>query len=75
MPELTFFQQECPRCGRLLHIRVEYLGRQVICQHCRGALTAADPEGAGAVPTAAMELLRRADELLDLVEQRKLRPR
>ncbi len=76
MPESTFFVQECPTCGRNLHIRVEYLGRQVVCQHCRGRLMAGNTEGTGPVPSdSGWDLLRRADELLDLAEQRKARPR
>jgi hypothetical protein len=43
MSPSTYFVQECPTCGRRLHIRVEYLGRRVVCQHCHGALIAADP--------------------------------
>lgn len=44
MANSMYFVQECPTCGRGLQIRVEYLGRQVVCQHCRGKLTACDPE-------------------------------
>ena len=43
MSNATYFVQECPTCGRRLQIRVEYLGRRVVCQHCQGALIAADP--------------------------------
>jgi len=39
----TFYFQECPTCGRSLQIRVEYLGRVVVCQHCGGSLQARDP--------------------------------
>ncbi len=76
-----FFVQECPTCGRRLHIRVEYLGRQVVCQHCRGRLVACDSatrraEEGGAADT----ILRRADELLRQASQyesrsRSMRPR
>ena len=76
MVESTYFIQECPTCGRSLRIRVEYLGRHVVCQHCRGKLIAHDPEGCGPIPTdSGIGLLQRAEELLDLVEQRKVRPR
>lgn len=75
MAETTYFAQECPTCGRSLHIRVEYLGRQVICQHCRGQLTAQDPALAGSIPSdSSLRLLERADELLERVD-RKTRPR
>ncbi len=65
MPNSMYFVQECPICGRRLQIRVEYLGRNVVCHHCRGKLVAQDPEShryAGC--SEAEELLRRAEELL-----------
>ncbi len=65
MPRATYFVQECPTCGRRLQIRVEYLGRKVVCQHCRGQFVAYDPNGRRAdnLPIAPT-LLERADELL-----------
>jgi RNase P subunit RPR2 len=66
MSNSTYFVQECPTCGRRLQIRVEYLGRRVVCQHCQGCLTATDPTNlrfdAGQTTNA---LLRRAEELLE----------
>lgn len=73
MPEITYFVQECPTCGRSLHIRVEYLGRQVVCQHCRGQLLACDSVGIEKSPSKSGILLRRAEELLELAEHRKYR--
>ncbi|HEX4130068.1 MAG TPA: response regulator [Pirellulales bacterium] len=76
MSESTYFLQECPTCGRSLHIRVEYLGREVVCQHCRGRLLAHDGEGTGPAPAdSSFEMLQRVDELLDLAEQRRWPPR
>ena len=71
MSSATYFVQECPTCGRQLQIRVEYLGRTVVCQHCRGRLVATDPAGHRypAIRQASDELLRRADELLRSVDQ------
>jgi hypothetical protein len=72
----TYFVQECPTCGRRLQIRVEYLGRRVVCQHCQGRLIATDPASVrcdGAEPTNA--LLRRANELLESISHRKPQPR
>ncbi len=76
----TFFVQECPTCGRRLHIRVEYLGRRVICEHCHGRFVARDPacRGFGCEPGDA--LMRRAEELLEsasrnIVPQRVAHPR
>jgi len=61
----TFFVQECPTCGRRLHIRVEYLGKSVVCQHCRGKFFAFDSAGRKcALPESVDTLLRRVDELL-----------
>ena len=71
MSKSTYFVQECPTCGRRLQIRVEYLGKTVVCQHCRGRLVAMDPE-THRYPNAAHAadtLLRRADELLRSVDQ------
>jgi hypothetical protein len=55
---------------------VEYLGKKVVCQHCQGHLTAIDPasrRGEDSAPHNA--LLRRADELLETIAQRKPQPR
>lgn len=61
----TYFVQECPTCGRRLQIRVRYLGKSVVCQHCRGQLLARDPSiNRHAAPTTAEILLRRANQLL-----------
>ncbi len=75
MSRSTYFVQECPTCGRSLQVRVEYLGRQVVCQHCRGRLEACDPASATHPPSkSGLNLLRRADELLDTIGQQS-RPR
>lgn len=74
MAETAYFVQECPTCGRSLHIRVEYLGRHVVCQHCRGRLMASDHPGGQALSESGI-LMRRAEELLDMAEQRRWRPR
>lgn len=60
----TYFVQDCPTCGRSLHIRVEYLGRQLSCQHCRGKLQAQHPEDAEQ-KSDSLALLQRADDLLN----------
>ena len=76
MSNPTFFVQECPVCGRHLQIRVEYLGRSVVCQHCQGQLVAADPSNQRCdCPESAKSLMRRADELLATISQRKSTPR
>ena len=75
MSNATYFVQGCPTCGRQLQIRVEYLGRRVVCQHCQGPLVALDPANIreGYVDRGSA-LLRRADELLDTVAHRAPRP-
>ena len=71
MSNPTYFVQECPTCGRRLQIRVEYLGRKVVCQHCQGPLLAADPANRRCdCEASASSLLRRADELLESVSRR-----
>lgn len=65
MANSMYFVQECPTCGRRLQIRVEYLGRNVVCHHCRGKFTAQDPESYRYPGNNdAEDLLRRAEELL-----------
>jgi len=72
----TYFVQECPTCGRRLHVRVEYLGRKVVCQHCRGQFTASDPTGRRSPDaTPADALLRRAEELLRHASEYEARSR
>ncbi|MEZ6133560.1 MAG: hypothetical protein R3C53_01490 [Pirellulaceae bacterium] len=36
----TFFVRSCPTCGRNLEVRVELLGREVECVHCRANFVA-----------------------------------
>jgi hypothetical protein len=68
----TYFVQECPTCGRRLQIRVEYLGRRVVCQHCQGKLVATDPASIRlASANDGSSLLRRADQLLASIAQRQ----
>jgi DNA-directed RNA polymerase subunit RPC12/RpoP len=63
MSRSTYFVQECPTCGRSLQVRVEYLGRQVVCQHCHGRFEASDADGV--LKGSSSDLLRRANELLE----------
>jgi DNA-directed RNA polymerase subunit RPC12/RpoP len=68
----TYFVQECPTCGRRLQIRVEYLGRRVVCQHCQGTLIATDPASIHLDSTnEGSSLLRRADQLLASIAKRQ----
>ena len=72
MSNPTYFVQECPTCGRRLQIRVEYLGRRVVCQHCQGKLIATDPASIRVdAGNDGSSLLRRADQLLASIAQRQ----
>jgi hypothetical protein len=72
MSRSTYFVQECPTCGRNLQIRVEYLGRHVVCQHCRAQFEACDPASNSYPPSqSGLALLRRADELLEMSQRRR----
>ncbi len=71
MANATYFVQGCPTCGRRLQIRVEYLGRRLVCQHCQGHFQAIDP--ASARPDyvdRGSALLQRANQLLDSISER-----
>ena len=71
MSNPTFFVQECPTCGRRLQIRVEYLGRKLVCQHCQGQMIATDPTNLRwDCAESNNVLLHRADELLETVAHR-----
>jgi hypothetical protein len=75
MSNPTYFVQECPTCGRRLQIRVEYLGRKVVCQHCQGKLIATDPASIRPnSPADGSALLRRADQLLASIAQQQKYP-
>ncbi|MBL9092919.1 MAG: hypothetical protein JNL96_16990 [Planctomycetaceae bacterium] len=70
-----YYVQECPTCGRKLNVRVEYLGKKVVCQHCRADFIAWDSDGAPSTPTIAAtaslsgtKLLDRAQELIEQAE-------
>ncbi len=74
MSSSTYFIQECPTCGRALQVRVQYLGKLVKCRHCQGDFEACDPTSAAYPPAlSGIDLLRRADQLLDSVDTRESR--
>ena len=65
MSHSTYFVQECPTCGRNLQVRVQYLGKQVVCQHCGARFEAYDASsGAYPPPGSSLSVLARAEELL-----------
>jgi hypothetical protein len=60
-----YFVQECPTCGRNLQVRIEYMGKRVVCQHCKARFEACDPASASYPPMeSSLSLLARADQLL-----------
>ncbi len=72
MSNPAFFVQECPTCGRRLQIRVVYLGRKLVCQHCQGQMIAADSTNLRCdCAESSNVLLHRADELLETVAHQK----
>ncbi len=69
MANTTYFVQDCPTCGRKLNVRVEYLGRKVVCQHCRAPFVAGDPQGHAQAPElSGTRLMDRATELINQAE-------
>ncbi len=65
MSRNTYFVQGCPTCGRKLEVRVQYLGKQVVCQHCNARFEAYDASTASyPPPTSSLSLLERAEQLL-----------
>lgn len=72
----TFFIQECPTCGRRLRVRVTYLGKLVVCQHCRGRFEAFDSDSrSNSMNGSGTALLQRADDLLACADEVINRPR
>lgn len=62
----TYFVQECPTCGRNLQVRIEYMGKRVVCQHCQAKFEACDPTSAAYPPMeSSLSLLARADQLIE----------
>ena len=77
MSNSIYFMQDCPTCGRKLRVRVEYLGKLVVCQHCKSQFQACDPSS-GAYPPedSGIAILQRADKLLESVDNdHRSRPR
>ncbi len=65
MPRSTYIVQECPTCGRNLQVRVEYLGKQVVCQHCSARFPACEPGSEDfAQQNSSLSLLERAEQLI-----------
>lgn len=73
MSTATFFVLECPTCGRHLDVRVKYLGRTIVCQHCRAQFEAYDPSSRAPLPSdSGILLLQKVEELLAAADSGKL---
>jgi hypothetical protein len=76
MSGATYFVQDCPVCGRYLQVKIELLGKTVICRHCQGKFIASDPTHSAPLVTDEHErLINRADELLSAAGEFRPRPR
>ncbi len=76
MSKPLYYVQECPTCGRSLQVRVAYLGKFVVCQHCNASFEACDPANLAEAPAdSSIDLLRRANELIESVENSRVIPR
>ena len=74
MSNPVYYMQECPTCGRNLRVRVAYLGKRVVCQHCKSQFKAFDESTGEAPPEdSGTSVLDRADKLLASVDAMKSR--
>ncbi|RIK81439.1 MAG: hypothetical protein DCC67_08195 [Planctomycetota bacterium] len=49
-----------------MQVRVEYMGKRVVCQHCKARFEACDPASAAYPPMeSSLSLLARADQLIE----------
>lgn len=61
----TYYVQDCPTCGRKLQVRVEYLGKMVVCKHCAARFEAFDASSGQCPPSeSSLSVLARAEELI-----------
>ena len=74
MTHTTFFVKECPTCGRKLQVRIEYLGREMMCNHCGGDFIAHENPSPQLAPESNDAMIARVDKLLDS-EQTPGKPR
>lgn len=71
MSTVTYFFEECPTCGRALRVKVNYLGKKVVCEHCQGEFIACDRGNPRYSPDdRAPSLLDRATQLLEELDSR-----
>ncbi len=63
-----FFVRPCPTCGRHLEIRVELLGREVLCRHCSAEFVATQRCETPWIDMAADRALAKAQRYMATVE-------
>lgn len=64
----TPFTQNCPICGRRVHVSHDHRKLTIVCQHCHGAFLAHDPQTRGAGSHDQTDsLMLRADRLLAML--------
>ena len=74
MPTKTYFNQECPACGRGLRIGVTYQGHRVVCNHCQAQFEACDPASPDYPPgDSSIALMQRVEDLLSEADSRIVR--
>ena len=73
MSRATYFDQDCPTCGRPLQVRVEHLGKCVVCRHCHAEFRSADTSIRA--PDEIDELMVRAERLLPTVDELRRTPK
>ncbi len=64
----TYFVRACPTCGRQLEVKVELLGRQVECVHCRATFTASEQSEGSRDDQRIEQVLARAQQYIESVE-------
>jgi predicted RNA-binding Zn-ribbon protein involved in translation (DUF1610 family) len=62
----NYFETECSTCGRKLQVRVEHLGKTVLCPQCHSEFVADDPIMSQKKSIQRISILERADQLLSL---------
>ena len=67
MSGAVHFIQQCPTCGRRLQVQLQYMGRQLNCEHCHGTFVAGAHQDDG--PESPMD---RASQLLASLDTMRL---
>jgi len=67
---VVYFVQECPTCGRRLDVKVNLLGKKILCEHCRASFLATDcTEDPESIFSCGHEdLMERADHLIEVAD-------